>query len=92
LAFHGKLKGILAFDVMSYTFKESIDIHNLCRKEQIIMKKVKSIVKTLLFSVFMAVVVSTAGDTVRLIENPMENSIATCCEEYPSAEQIGSGY
>lgn len=85
----------MAFDVMSYTFKESIDIHNLCRKEQIIMKKVKSIVKTLLFSVFMAVVVSTAGDTVSPVGNPIvnpkENLIATCCEEYPNAEPNKSG-
>ncbi len=92
MAFHGKLKGILAFDVMSYTFKESIDIHNLCRKEQIIMKKVKSIVKTLLFSVFMAVVVSTAGDTVSFVESPSENDVLMCCEEYPDLDSNKSNY
>ena len=50
------------------------------------MKKVKMIAKTLLFSAFMVVVVSMAGDTVSSVGNPMENSIATCCEGYPNAE------
>ena len=67
--------------------------HELCRrKEQIIMKKVKSIVKTLLFSVFMAVVVSTAGDTVSFVESPSENDVLMCCEEYPDLDSNKSNY
>ncbi len=56
------------------------------------MKKVKSIVKTLLFSVFMAVVVSTAGDTVSFVESPSENDVLMCCEEYPDLDSNKSNY
>jgi len=56
------------------------------------MKNVKSIVKTLLFSAFMAVVVSTAGDTINPIKNPSENIISVCSEECPDVEVYETGY
>lgn len=52
------------------------------------MKKVKTIVKTLLFSAFMTVVVSTAGYNVKL----EENAVAVCCSEYPDSESNMTGY
>ena len=56
------------------------------------MKNLKSIVKTLLISAFMAVMVSTAGNTVSPIEDIMENSVSTCCEECPDMPDSVSGH
>lgn len=56
------------------------------------MKKAKMIMKTLLFAAFMAVAISMAGDTVSLVLNPMENPVATYCEERPNVEPNESGY
>lgn len=56
------------------------------------MKKVKMIAKTLLFSAFMAAVVSKVGDTVSLVGNQSDNVISVCCEDCPDAESSDSGY
>ena len=56
------------------------------------MKKVKTIVNTLLFSAFMTVVVSTAGYKAKLTGNQDDNTISVCSEECPSFSSIESGY
>ncbi len=56
------------------------------------MKKVKTIVKTLLFSTLMAVVISTAGYKVSPEGTQDENAISVCSEECPSFPSIESGY
>ena len=56
------------------------------------MKNLISNIKTLLFSVFMAVVVYVAGNTVSPIEDMMENSISTCCEEYSDLSDSDNGH
>jgi hypothetical protein len=61
-------------------------------KEQALMKKVKTIVKTLLFSTLMAVVISTAGYKVSPERDLTENVVAVCCSEYPDSESNMTGY
>lgn len=56
------------------------------------MKKIKLFVKTLLFSAFMTVVVSTTGNTVNHIQELTVNFIPVCCEECPSAESSDAGF
>ena len=56
------------------------------------MKKVKTIVKTLLFSTLMAVVVSTAGYKISPERDLTENVVAVCCSEYPDSESNTTGY
>lgn len=56
------------------------------------MKNLKTILKTLLFSTFMAVMVSTAGNTVVNITNTTESSIPVCCEECPDLPLTDSGH
>ncbi len=56
------------------------------------MKKVKTIVKTLLFSTLMAVVILTAGYKVSPERDLTENVAAVCCSEYPDLESNMTGY
>ncbi|MDE6917222.1 MAG: hypothetical protein K2P39_10560 [Lachnospiraceae bacterium] len=56
------------------------------------MKNFKRIAKTVLFSAFMAVVVSMSGNTVSLDENLTEASVPVCCEELPDLGTNISGY
>lgn len=56
------------------------------------MKNFKNLVKTLLFSAFMVVVVSSGENTITLNENLTGVSIPTCCDECPNLEPIISGH
>lgn len=56
------------------------------------MKKVKTIVQTILFSTLMAVVVSASGYKVSLERSQDKNAISVCSEECPSFPSIESGY
>lgn len=69
--------------------KDALQLYS--RRESMTMKNIKRIAQTVLFSAFMAVVVSMSGNTVCSDENLMETSVPVCCEELPDLDSDISG-